>query len=132
MGAWEVAGSPLRAAAVAAALVLALGHLYVYRRRAHDVQWREAARAAAGALAPDAKVAVAPPFAINVVRYYLRADRGGATAIPAGVDGPPAQLLIAGEGWNARGEAAKLSARYPRQLRAFRGVRVYGRAPRAR
>jgi len=132
IGAWETPGAPLRATAVAAALLFALGHLHAYRRRAHDVQWREAARAAAGALAPGAKVAVAPPFAVNVVRYYLRADRAAETAMPAEGSASEAELLIAGQGWNVRGEAAKLAARYPRLLCAFRGVRVYGRAPLAR
>jgi hypothetical protein len=134
IGIWESGSRPFRAIAIAAALVLALGHLYAYRRRAHDVQWREAARAAAGTLAPGAKLAVAPPFAINVVRYYLGGDRTAEIAIPADADAntPTTELLIAGPGWNARGEGAKLSARYPRLLFAFRNVKVYGRAPLAR
>ena len=132
LGAWEAGSVPLRVVVVAAVLVLALGHVHAYRQRAHDVQWREAAHAASGALAPGAKLAVAPPFAVNVVRYYLRADRAAEIAMPAEAGAPVAELLIAGQGWNARGEAAKLSARYPRPLFILRGVKVYGRAPLAR
>src|SRR5208283_1440041 len=78
-GAWELRVASIRGAAPGATgvvgaiglvVVLALGHLHAYGMRSHDTQWREAAYAAAAAIAPGMKIAVAPPFAVNVVRYY--------------------------------------------------------------
>jgi hypothetical protein len=40
-------------------------------------------------------------------------------------------VLVVGDQWNAREEAAKLLAQYPHPLAGFRGVRVYGRGTRA-
>lgn len=135
LGALELRSVSMRAAAIALMVALALGHLHTYRRRAHDTQWREATSAGADALAPGMKIAVAPPYAINVVRYYLRDTQFAGTAVPAsdsGVRGSDAEILIIGDQWNARDKAAKLLAQYPRRLAGFRGVRVSGRDTRAR
>ncbi len=136
LGAWELPeGAPMRAAAIALAVALALGHLHTYRRRPHDTQWLEAARAAAGALAPGMKIAVAPPYAISVIRYYLRDTQFAGAAVPADAfdaNNSDTEVLVAGDQWNAREEAAKLLAQYPHSLAGFRGVRVYGRGSRAR
>jgi hypothetical protein len=115
---------------------LALGHLHTYRRRPHDTQWREAARVAAVALGPGLKIAVAPPYAVNAMRYYLRDTQAAESAVPAAAAdtaNPHIRILVIGDQWNARGKAAKLLAQFPRALAAFRGVRVCGRgAPTAR
>ena len=95
LGAWELrvavahrqlrTGSTRLAAigAIGLSVALALGHIHAYGRRPHDTQWREAARAAAGALTPGMKIAVAPPYAVNVVRYYLRDTPSAEAAVPA-------------------------------------------------
>jgi 4-amino-4-deoxy-L-arabinose transferase-like glycosyltransferase len=133
LGAWEMRAALIRGVTLGAAgtlgavglsVALALGHIHAYRRRPHDTQWREAALAAAGAFAPGMKIAVAPPYAINVVRYYLRDTPAAGAAVPA--DGSATDVLIAGEQWKARDKAAKLLARYAHSLADFRGVRVYG------
>jgi len=121
-------------------VALALGHLHTYRRRPHDTQWREAARAAADALAPGMKIAVAPPYAVNAVRYYLRDTQSAEAAVAAGdydaqdsdARNSHLEFLVVGDQWNAREKAAKLLAQYPHPLASFRGVRVYGRGTRAR
>ena len=80
------------------------------------------------------KVAVAPPFAVNVVRYYLRDTQAAGAAIAAGdsdAHDSDARVLVIGDQWNAREKAAKLLARYPHPLAGFRGVRVNGRGTRA-
>ena len=82
LGAWERQSASMRAAAIGLAVALALGHLHAYGQRPHDTQWREAARAAAGALAPGMKIAVAPPYAVNVMRYYLRDTQAAEAACP--------------------------------------------------
>jgi hypothetical protein len=125
--------------AIGLVVVLALGHLHVYRLRPRDTEWREAAHAAAAAIAPGMKVAVAPPFAVNVVRYYLRDTQAAGAAIPAGnsdahnsdLKNFDAQVLIIGDQWNAREEAAKLLVQFSQPLAGFRGVWVYGRGTRA-
>jgi hypothetical protein len=129
LGAWELRAGSVRAVAIGLAVALALAHLYAYRRRPHDTQWREAARAAAATLAPCATIAVAPPYAVNVVRYYLRDTKAAGAAAPA--DDFDAQVLVIGDQWNARDKAAKLLAQYPHPLASLRGVRVQGRRTRA-
>jgi 4-amino-4-deoxy-L-arabinose transferase-like glycosyltransferase len=146
LGAWELRSASTRAVATSAigavavvgavglALALALGHLHAYRQRPHDTQWREAARAAAGALKPGAKIAVAPPYAVNAVRYYLRDTQFAGAAVPAGdsdARGSDTNVLVVGDQWNARDKTAKLLAQYPNPLAGFRGVRVYGGGKRA-
>ena len=133
LGAWERQSASMRAAAIGLAVALALGHLHAYGQRPHDTQWREAARAAAGALAPGMKIAVAPPYAVNVMRYYLRDTQAAEAAVPADdsdAGDSDENVLVVGDQWNAREEAAKLLAQYPHQLAAFRDVRVYGRGTR--
>ena len=129
LGAWELRAGSVRAVAIGLAVALALAHLYAYRRRPHDTQWREAARAAAATLAPGATIAVAPPYAVNVVRYYLRDTKAAGAAAP--VDDSDAEVLVIGDQWNARDKPAKLLAQYPHPLAGFRGVRVQARRTRA-
>lgn len=129
LGAWELGGRWAPASAIGLAMALALGHLWTYRQRPHDVQWREAARAALSGLAPGAIIAVAPPYAVNVVRYYLRGSGSSGAATPAGE--AEGEMLIAADRWIARGKAAKLLAKYPRPVARFRGVRVQRRRQRA-
>ncbi|MGZ6229080.1 MAG: hypothetical protein ACXWNE_13210, partial [Candidatus Binataceae bacterium] len=70
------------------------------------------------------------------MRYYLRDTQAAESAVPAdAADTADAhvRILVIGDQWNARGEAAKLLAQFPRARAAFRDVRVYGRgAPAAR
>jgi hypothetical protein len=145
LGAWELQTASIRGAnsgavdtlgavgtfsVIGLSVALALGHIHAYRRRPHDTQWREAARAAADALAPGMKIAVAPPYAINVVRYYLRDTPAAGAAVPASgsaAGGSATDVLIAGDQWKGRDKAAKLLAQYTHSLADFRGVRVYGR-----
>jgi len=139
LGAWEMRVAPIRRVtpgavgtlgAIGLSVALALGHIHAYRRRSHDTQWREAARAGADALAPGMKIAVAPPYAINVVRYYLRDTPAAKAALPASgsaAGNSATDVLIAGEQWKGRDKAAKLLAQFTRPLADFRGVRVYGR-----
>ncbi|MGH7914383.1 MAG: hypothetical protein ACREPW_07005, partial [Candidatus Binataceae bacterium] len=137
LGAWGLRGMSMHAVAagkigtigaIGLAVALSLAHLGAHRRRPHDIQWREAAHAAVGALAPGMKVAVAPPYAVNAVRYYLRDTQAAGVAVPAGNSN--AEVLVIGDQWNAREEPAKLLARYPHTLAGFRGVRVHGRGMR--
>jgi len=138
-GSWElrsvsigraVIGAPGVVGAIGLVVALALGHLHAYRMRPHDTQWREAASAAAAVIAPGMKIAIAPPFAVNVVRYYLRDTRtagAGIAASDSAAKGSEAGVLVIGDQWNARDKDAKLLAEFPHPLAGFRGVRIYGR-----
>jgi mannosyltransferase len=121
--------------AIGLSVALALGHIYAYRRRPHDTQWREAAHAATQALTPGMRIAVAPPYAVNVVRYYMRHTPAAEAAVPAGdsaAETSDAKILLVGDQWIAREKTAKLLARYSILLAAFRGVRVFADGPRRR
>ena len=79
------------------------------------------------------KIAVAPPYAVNVMRYYLRDTQAAEAAVPAGdshADDSDKKVLVVGDQWNAREEVAKPLAQYPHLLAAFRDVRIYGRGTR--
>jgi hypothetical protein len=133
LGAWELPIASMRAAALGLVVALALGHLHAYRRHPHDTQWREAAHAAADALGPGMKIAIAPPYAVNAMRYYLRDTQFAAAVVPvpdSGVGDSAADVLVIGDQWNALEKPAKLLAQFPRPLAGYRGVRVCGRGAR--
>ncbi len=125
LGAWEMGRAWACAGAGALLAALALGHLYVYRERAHDILWREAARVAAAQVPAGATIAVGPPYAVNVVRYYLRDKMTSVGVIPA--NGVEAEILIAADGWLVGDEAAKLLREYPWTVAHVRGLQVRDR-----
>ena len=122
LGIWSVRGFPAQSTLLALVTLLALGHVYSYRRHAHDVQWREAVKAAAGTT--GSMVAVAPPYAADVVRYYLR-DSHNDWSVTAGPAKSAAVAIIADSGVSPA-EAARIAASYPRLLTRLRGVIVRG------
>ena len=126
LGALELDGPAVCAIAATLAIALAIGHVEAYRRRPHGVEWREAAGAASRAYAPGMKIAVAPPYAINVVRYYLGGTRLQRSLEP--LDDSEPDILIVGNNWKGETKAAKLLARYSQPPLVLRGVRVYRRA----
>jgi mannosyltransferase len=71
VGIWELDSNLARAAAAIAVVALALGHIHSYSLKTHEVDWQEAARVAQASLRPDETIAVAPPYAVEVVRYYV-------------------------------------------------------------
>jgi len=127
LGIQELRSNRARAAALGLTVALALGHVYEWRRKPHDSQWREAVRVALLSAAGGDSIAVAPDYAVNVVRYYLR---GGSlvSAVPAGSDGTHANLtaniaIVADQGV-APGPRADLQRQYPDMLARLRGVAV--------
>jgi hypothetical protein len=102
---------------------LAMGHDYSYWRNPHDVQWREAVQAAV--TATGRTITVAPPYASDVVRYYLR-DLSNHWSIEA-EDTKSATLAIVADNGVSRTEAAHLATAFPRLLMRVRGVIVRGR-----
>ena len=67
--------------------------------------------------------------ALLSARYAGR--RGSRARGDSQADDSDDEVLVVGDQWNAREEAAKLLAQYPHPLAAFRDVRVYGRGTRA-
>ena len=120
LGIWNVRGVPLQSALLALVAVLALGHDYSYRRHAHDVQWREAVRAASETTGRT--IAVLPPYAADVVRYYLR-DSHSAWLVAAGYANS-ASVAIVGDAGVSQAQAAHIAAACPRLLMSLRGVIV--------
>ncbi len=113
-----------RAQCVLLALVtlLALGHIYSYRRRAHDVQWREAVQAATETTGRT--IAVAPPYAADVVRYYLRDSHNGWSVMPG--QAQSAAVAIVADNGVSSADAARIAAAFPCLLKRLRGVIVRG------
>lgn len=116
-----------RAGALALALALSLGHVRSYERKPHGVDWRSAVAMAESRLAQGEPVAVAPPYAVNVVRYYLRGS--GHSVLPASGAGV-ADLLLIAPGQTAAGKSTVLDAQYTVVLGRARGVMLLGRPKR--
>ena len=121
-GIWHVRGLPAQVGLLAIVTLLALGHVYSYRRRAHDVQWREAVQAASATA--GCTLAVAPPYAVDVVRYYLRDSHSGCSVV-SGRAKSAAVAIVADTGVSPA-EAAHIAAACPHLLARLRGVIVRG------
>jgi hypothetical protein len=136
LGIWHSKTPTWRGLLVVIVAGLALAHVYSYERRPHDTQWREAVQAATSA--SNDGMAVAPPYAIHVVRYYLchpeegsspqvarreSPARGDKRVRPAR-DNPPAAAAIVGTTGTLPAEAARIAAEYPRLRASLRGVIV--------
>lgn len=140
IGVVELRTPAARFAAIGLTVTLALGHVIAWDRKPHDTQWREAVHTAAtsftapassSSTAGDASLAVAPGYAVNVVRYYLRSDSAPPTAYPAGAAGAAqAPVVLIGDQGVAPLTAAALDREYPRPLANLRGVVVRGRYQR--
>ncbi len=126
IGIWELDSNLARAAATVVIVILAFGHAHSYSLKTHDVDWHEAARVAQASLRPDDTAAVAPPYAVEVVRYYVYPPlRGNAV----GYDPATAHstvVILAEHGVNPA-VAARVRRDYPRVLRRARGVVVLSR-----
>jgi mannosyltransferase len=126
LGIWELESIVARAIATAAVVILALGHIHSYSLKTHDVDWREAARVAQASLGPNETVAVAPPYAVEVVRYYVYPPlRGNAVGYdPSRSDS--AVAILAQHSVNPS-VTAQVRNGYPRVLLRARGVVVLSR-----
>jgi mannosyltransferase len=122
LGIYSVRGVPEQSVLLALVAVLASGHDYSYRRNAHDVQWREAVLAATSTTGRT--IVVAPPYTVDVVRYYLRNSESD-WSIEPGVAKSAGVALVADTGVSAA-EAAHIATEYPRLLMRLRGVIVRG------
>jgi hypothetical protein len=105
-------------------VALSLGHIYGYDRKPHDTQWREAAELAASAAKPDDPIAVAPDYAVNVMRYYLRNGPDEDAALPALGDHHAATVVVIGDQGVSAATAGALDREYPHLLAHLRGVVV--------
>jgi hypothetical protein len=124
LGISELRPTALRLGLLALVMILALIHVAGWERKPHDVEWREAA-ATALPYARGGPIAVAPGFAVNAVRYYLRTVQAAPAAEPFD-HADDARVLIIGDGADPT-KAALLAREFPRPLAYLRGVVVRGR-----
>ena len=125
-GIWQLPGNAARAIATVAIVVLALGHIHSYWRKPHDTDWREAARVAAASLRPDGTVAVAPGWAVEVVRYYMIPAARGHAVRYFDATGTTRVLVMSDSLMRGAG-AAQLRREYSKWLAHPRGVVVLAR-----
>ena len=116
----SVRGLPAQAALLTLAALLALGHVHSYRRHHHDVQWREAVEGATSRAGHT--IVVAPPYATDVVRYYLHESNSDWSVEAAGATG--ATVAIVADSGVSPAEANDIAAAYPNLLMQLRGVIV--------
>jgi hypothetical protein len=133
IGVWELITPPgvselrakaMRFGAIVAVVALSLGHIYGYDRKPHDTQWGEAAQIAASAAKPGDPIAVAPGYAVNVMRYYLRNGSDADAALPALGDHHAAPVVVIADQGVSPATAGALDREYPHLLAHLRGVVV--------
>jgi mannosyltransferase len=124
LGIFEMPGESARAGALVIALALSIGHIVSYTRKPHDAQYREAVASADAALKPGEAMSVLPPYAIDVVRYYLPADQRD-RAVHYKASSTNAAVLILGD--LAPGVAESYRKDYPQTVTRFRGATVMRR-----
>ena len=128
IGIVELPRAALRIPALVLVVMLALGHAGAWARKPHDAQWGEGASAAQAAVLGGGTIAVAPGYAANVVRYYLRGTPAMRTVNPdTSVASASASVAIIGEQGVAPALRDTLAREYPRPLANLRGVVVRGR-----
>lgn len=125
-GIWQLPGDAARAVAAAVVVALALSHIHSYWQKPHDSDWHEAARVATASLRPDGTVAVAPGWAVEVVRYYMiPAAREHAVRYFDATDAT--RVLVMSDSLMRGTGAAQLRREYPHLLAHPRGVVVLAR-----
>jgi 4-amino-4-deoxy-L-arabinose transferase-like glycosyltransferase len=126
LGIFELRGESARAGALAIIFGLSIGHIVSYARKPHDTQYREAVASADAALKPGEAMTVLPPYAIEVVRYYLPADQRDRTVPYDASSANTAVLILADQ--NLAPEAAESYRKdYPQTVARLRGVTVMRR-----
>jgi 4-amino-4-deoxy-L-arabinose transferase-like glycosyltransferase len=111
----------LRPAALAIVVAVALAHDAGWFAKTHGAEWEEASTIAATGLNAKDAIAVAPRYAVNVVRYYLRDRPFGPAVVPIDSVGSPTIVIVA-ESY-AAAHTADL-ARYPHQIARSGGLLV--------
>ena len=126
LGIFELPGDLVRAGALVIAVAFSLGHIVSYDRKPHDAQYREAIAAADSALKPGEVMSVVPLYAIEVLRYYLPADRLD-RAVPFDATASTPAVLILGDQNLTPDAARSYTKEYPQVVARLRGVTVLRR-----
>jgi hypothetical protein len=122
IGLLELRPPALRPGALALVVAVALAHNADWHARAHGDEWAEATAAAAAGLTAPGAIGVAPRYATNVVRYYLR-DRPSPPVVESLDSAPPPAVVIVAEAFAAT-HATDLARRYPHLLAHPHGLLV--------
>lgn len=123
-GVLKTRANAMRFGALVVVVALSLGHIYGYDRKPHDTQWGEAAQIAASAAKPGDPIAVAPGYAVNVMRYYLRSGPDADAALSALGDHLAAPVVVIADQGVSPATASALDREYPHLLAHLRGVVV--------
>jgi hypothetical protein len=126
IGIMQLPSSILRIAAGSLAVILSLGHTYAWSRKPHDTQWREGLVIALAADHGGQPIAVAPSYAINVVRYYMPFSGEPIALVEADPSETGGDVLLLSD--QSKGEsAARLVGEFPHVIGHPRGLEVRGR-----
>lgn len=125
IGLAAVGDTRLRLALAVLVIALSLDHVRRDFIKPQFPQWREAAALALAGDAPDGVIAVAPAYAVKVVRYYLpRERRASAESAGEECDRRRRVLVLGGAGILAPARLAALKACYPLIIGRLRLVEV--------
>ena len=123
LGIFEMPSDLVRIGALVLAVAFSAGHIVSYLGKPHDAQYREAIGIADAALKPGETMTAVPAYAINVLRYYLPADRLDRAVRHDRSTQNSAVLIVSDQGL-APSEAKPYGKEYPQTIARLRGVTV--------
>ena len=123
LGIFEMPSDLVRISALVLAVAFSAGHIVSYLGKPHDAQYREAIAVADAALKPGETMTAVPAYAINVLRYYLPADRLD-RAIRYDPSTSNSAVFIMGDQGLEPDEARTYGKEYPHTIARLRGVTV--------
>jgi ubiquinone/menaquinone biosynthesis C-methylase UbiE len=123
LGLSRLKGVLAQQAALGLVVLTAFGHLCTYWHHPHDVQWREAVQVATAS--PGQAIFVAPPYATDVVRYYLL-ELNTKRTVRTNPE-PSATVAIVADTGVSSVDAARLAVTFPYLVGRLRGVIIRGR-----
>jgi hypothetical protein len=123
-GAASVRSTALRIALVLLLIDLSVHPVHAWIRHPNEAAWRDATLLAAKQTLPGSKIAVFPPYCINVVRFYMPQDRRDEVTKAGRQCGAAPMLVMSGFNFMPPALVAKMEACYPRTVAEFPLVQV--------
>jgi hypothetical protein len=125
IGIASISNTGARLVLIVLLLALSLDHVRRDFAKPEDVQWREATVIALAASAPDDTIAVAPAYAVQVVRYYLPPAQRARVEVFGGTCKPRQRvLLLAGQETLSTSQLGAIRDCAPRKIKKLRLVEV--------
>ena len=127
LGAGSVRSAALRIVLAVLLISLSVGPVHCQVRHSDEAAWRDATLVAEQLTARGGRVAVFPPYCLNVVRFYMPPERRAAALAMGNECSQAPALILGGRDITPEKQIAAVEACYPRVIAKLKLVEV--RAP---